>query len=184
MCHISNQVSSPDRGRPNKEDKKSFITPSHLRSLLTDSLSLELCLSSRRPMASLTSNLVAPLKITIKATVSNLLLYYQDLLRSQNFLKVRLKEESTWLKGISKVASTRGISGKTCVMVLECFTIRMEACTRASGGTIGCKARENCTTSLESWPTKAIGSMISSKVTESSITSTQKLCKSPSISKI
>ena len=60
-----------------------------------------------------------------------------------------LKEDNTWLRGTNKGANTKDTSGRTCVMVLGYFTIKMEACTKANGGLIACKARVNYTISLE-----------------------------------
>jgi len=53
------------------------------------------------------------------------------------------------LRGTNKGANTKDTSGRTCVMVLGYFTIKMEACTKANGGLIACKARVNYTISLE-----------------------------------
>lgn len=59
-------------------------------------------------------------------------------------------------------------------MVLVSFTIRMEECMKASGGSTECKAKASFTINLASWPTKVIGSTISSKATGSYTTNTLK----------
>ena len=66
-----------------------------------------------------------------------------------------------WYKGISKEVNIRDINGMICVMVLECFTIKMEGCMKDSGGLTVCKERVNCIINLENLLMKEIGSTIS-----------------------